>query len=527
MPEPLAPTRRAVLRAAALTPLAVAATGCGGSTVLGDRPTVRVAVSWSAGELGAFRDVLAGLNHLPGFGPMTYDVTPVPFGDDIGTAPAARGAGRLDLVMLPLPGELRRHLDTLAPIPTDLWPDSPVGSAGSAARYAPVWRSLLFAAGPRANGPGRLLPYGLPFKMSNKSAVWYDRDLFRRLHLRPPSTWAQWLRLNQALRSAGRRPLALGVADGWSLTDFFENVLVGTSPSTYERLARDPAHRPALWGSAPVRACLRRLADLWSPAGTLAGGVTGSLVRQFPEAVLEVFGYHRAAMVVVADYAEPYVRRFATGDGDNSPGRSSSGRLPAGHGSVRGSGGTDDPGRIGVFRFPRMSSDLPAPLVAGGDVMVLTRPAGPNAVDLLRRLAHPLAPRPWIASTGGFIAADHDTPAGSYSPQAAPLAAELRTGTFHFDLSDQLGAVGSREGMWRALKDFLVDVSPEHDGGEGRTVDAAVERFVARMRLAEERERASDPEDPEDPGDTGDPGDPGDPGGTSRDTGTGTGGGRW
>ncbi|MET9020329.1 extracellular solute-binding protein [Actinopolymorpha sp. NPDC004070] len=493
MPEPPAPTRRALLRAAALTPLAGAATGCGASTVLGERPTVRVAVSWSAGELAAFRSVLAGLDHLPGFGPMTYDVTPVPFGDDIGTAPAARGAGRLDLVMLPLPGELRRHLDTLAPIPTDLWPDASAGtsgaadssrSAGRAARYAPVWRSLLFAA----DHAGTLRPYGLPFKMSNKSAVWYDRDLFRRLRLRPPGTWAQWLRLNRTLRSAGVHPLALGVADGWSLTDFFENVLVGTSPATYERLAGDPALRPALWGSAPVRACLRRLAELWGPAGTLTGGVTGSLVRQFPESVLEVFAYRRAAMVVVADYAEPYVRRFTAGD------RAS----------------------VGVFRFPHMSPDLPAPLVAGGDVMVLTRPAAPEAVDLLRRLANPLAPRPWIARTGGFIAADHDTPATSYSPQAAALAKELRTGRFHFDLSDQLGAVGSREGMWRALKDFLADVAPRKDGGAGRTVDEAIARFVARMRLAEERERAA--------GAGGTNASEGAEG-TSRDIGVGTGGG--
>ncbi|MFD2080154.1 alpha-glucoside transport system substrate-binding protein [Actinopolymorpha cephalotaxi] len=508
MPESRAPTRRALLRVAALTPLAGAATGCGVSTVLGERPTVRVAVSWSAGELAAFRSVLAGLNHLPGFGPMTYDVTPVPFGDDIGTAPAARGAGRLDLVMLPLPGELRRHLDTLAPIPTDLWPGSPTRSAGSAGsagspgpadRYAPVWRSLLFAADPRASGPHaeRPRPYALPFKMSNKSAVWYDRDLFRRLHLRPPSTWAQWLRLNQTLRSAGIRPLALGVADGWSLTDFFENVLLGTSPSTYERLAGDPAHRPALWGSAPVRTSLRRLADLWGPAGTLAGGVTGSLVRQFPESVLEVFAYRRAAMVVVADYAEPYVRRFTAGE------RAS----------------------VGVFRFPRMSPGVPAPLVAGGDVMVLTRPAGPEAVDLLRRLAHPLAPRPWIASTGGFIAADHDTPLTSYSPQSAALANELRTGAFHFDLSDQLGAVGSREGMWRALKDFLADVAPEPDGGAGRTVEAAIGRFVTRMRLAEERERAS-AGNGTGTGDGNDGGTGGDgPGSPSRDTGVVTGGG--
>lgn len=434
--------RRTLLRAAALAPFTPAVAGCG-------PPVVRVAVSWSAGELAAFRKVLAGLDTLPGFAPMTYDVHPIPFGDDISTAPAARGAGRLDVVMLPLPGELRRHRDILATAPPDLWP------AGSTT-YAPIWRSLLFEPEPGATSEAATyVPYGVPFKLSNKSCVWYSRDLFGAHSLEPPASWDDWLALNRTLIARGVTPLALGAADGWALTDFFENVLLGTSRATYKRLTTEPDRRP-LWSDETVRATLRRLAQLWGARDVLAGGVKGSLVRQFPDAVLEVFRYRRAAMAVAPDFAEPYARRFHA-----------------------------DPARrsrdIGIFLFPRIEESR-APLVAGGDVAVLTSPARPEAVDLVRRLAQPLAPRPWIKSPGGFLAANLETPVNSYTKPAEKLAHSLESSAFQFDLSDQLGAVGGRDGMWRALRNFLVDV-----GGRD-SADSAADRFVAHMTAIEERE---------------------------------------
>jgi alpha-glucoside transport system substrate-binding protein len=439
--------RRTLLRAAALAPLTATVTGCFRGT-----PVVRVAVSWSAGELAAFRRVLAGLDTLPGFAPMTYDVHPIPFGDDISTALAARGAGRLDVVMLPVLGELRRYQDILEPAPADLWP-------ADSKTYSGIWRSLLFPdRGARSEAP-EPVPYGVPFKLSNKSCVWYSRQLFEAHSLEPPRSWDQWLALNHTLVNRGVTPLALGAADGWALTDFFENVLLGTKPTTYKRLTTQPERRP-LWSGETVGATLRRLAQLWGARDVLAGGVKGSLVRQFPDAVLEVFRYRRAAMAVAPDFAEPYALRFHADKAHRAH-------------------------DVATFPFPAIEERDPAPLVAGGDIAVLTSPARAEAVDLVRRLAQPLAPRPWIKSPGGFLAANLETPVASYTRQDRVLARRMRSSTFQFDLSDQLGAVGGRDGMWRALRNFLVDVGGRDSAD---SAESAADRFVAHMIAIEERE---------------------------------------
>ncbi|GAA5034449.1 ABC transporter substrate-binding protein [Actinopolymorpha pittospori] len=445
--------RRALLRAAALAPLAPVVAGCG---IFG-RPPVRVAVSWSGGELAAFRKVLAGLGALRGFEPMAYDVQPVPFGDDISTALAARGAGRLDVVMLPVLGELRRYRDILAPAPIAPWPKD-------SKTYTSLWHDLLFEPAPGARSEaGPRVPYGVPFKLSNKSCVWYSRDLFEKHSLRPPDTWDDWLALNRTLVKRRITPLALGAADGWALTDFFENVLLGTSPDTYDWLTTE-ADRQPLWSGETVRTALRRLAQLWGARDVLAGGVKGSLVRQFPDAVLEVFRYRRAAMAVAPDFAEPYARRFHHADGARRE-----------H-------------DIATFPFPTIAERRPAPLVAGGDVAVLTSPSREDAKDLVRRLAHPLAPLPWIESPGGFLAANRETPVRSYTKQAEALASPMMPSpsTFRFDLSDQLGAVGGRDGMWRALRNFLVDIGGSAESAG--SVESAADRFVAHMIAIEERE---------------------------------------
>src|SRR6058998_738751 len=102
-------SRRAFLGAA--TTLLVA--GCS-SDVLGLRRSVRIAVSWAGEELRAFHRVLDGL------GKLEYPVEVVPLGDDISTAFGPRSTRRPDIVMLPQPGLVPRHLGDLEPIPEDL-----------------------------------------------------------------------------------------------------------------------------------------------------------------------------------------------------------------------------------------------------------------------------------------------------------------------------------------------------------------------------------------------------------------------
>jgi alpha-glucoside transport system substrate-binding protein len=412
-------SRRTFLGAAATLLLA----GCS-SDVLGLRRAVRVAVSWSGEELRAFHKVLDGL------GTLSYPVEVVPLGDDISTAFGAPSARKPDVVMLPQPGLVRQHWKELAAIPDDI----------ARAGQVRLWRDLLVQNG---------TTYGVPFKTAHKSAVWYRPSVFRQAGVQPPRHWAEWLSVNQALTASGVTPLALGAGDGWVLTDFLENILLGIAPTVYAGLATAEHPRPS--EQPQFAAALRLLGTMWSAPGALAGGVKESLVQQFPDALVEVFGHRRAAMVLASDFAEPVVRSFAA-----------------------------DPDDIGLFTFPSMSPGAPAPVVVGGDVMVLTAPISDDARDLVGRLAEPTAVDPWIAE-GGFLV---DGRTSGYSPELTRLAEQLTMPgeQLQFDLSDLVGALGGINGLWRVLTDFLVAV-----GGHGAdAVPDAVGKAMDDLRKLEE-----------------------------------------
>jgi alpha-glucoside transport system substrate-binding protein len=413
-------SRRAFLGAAAT----LAVSGCSGTAdVLGLRRSVRIAVSWSGAELRAFHSVLDGL------GELGYPVEVVPLGDDISTAFGPRSTRRPDIVMLPQPGLVDQHLRDLESIPEDL----------SDRGRARLWDELLVHNG---------TTYGVPFKTAHKSAVWYRPSVFKQVGVEPPKLWSDWLAVNRALSQEGIRPLSLAAGDGWVLTDFLENVLLGSSPSTYRALSTATHPRPS--EQPEFAAALRLLGTMWSAPGTFAGGVERSLVQQFPDAIVEVFGYRRAAMVLASDFAEPVVHSFAA-----------------------------DPSDIGLFTFPPIGPGTAPPVVVGGDVMVLPRPTTDDAKDLVRRLAAPNAVDPWIA-TGGFLADGRTT---GYSPELTRLAEQLVTpGTsLQFDLSDRLGRLGDINGLWRVLTDFLVRIG--NRGSE--LVPDAVDAALAELQKAE------------------------------------------
>ncbi|MEU8221554.1 ABC transporter substrate-binding protein [Kribbella sp. NPDC048915] len=419
-------SRRAFLATTATLVLA----GCS-SDVLGLRRAVRVAVSWSGEELRAFHQVL---DHL---GSLEYPIEVVPLGDDISTAFGARSPRRPDIVMLPQPGLVPRHLDDLEPMPSDI----------ASQRRTPLWKDLLVHDG---------TTYGVPFKSAHKSAVWYRPSVFRQAGVRPPRLWSEWLTLNQTLTRAGITPLSLAAGDGWVLTDFLENVLLGTAPKVYADLATATHPRPSQYPE--FAAALRLLGAMWSAPGVLAGGVKASLVQQFPDALVEVFGHRKAAMVLASDFAEPVVRSFAA-----------------------------DPFDIGLFTFPPMTSGVAAPVVVGGDVMVLPKPATDDARDLVRRLSMPAAPDPWI-KVGGFLVDGRTT---GYSPELTRLAEQLTNpgDQLQFDLSDRLGGLGGINGLWRVLTDFLIAVGRPGDFAPDTVddvVEAAVGKAMAALRTVEE-----------------------------------------
>lgn len=436
-------TRRTFLSGAVAA--VAGATGCStAGDLLEVGPSVRVAVPWSANELAAFRAIIASLRI------DDYRVDPIPLGDNIDAAFGARSAGRPDVVLLPRIGLLKQHARDLEPLPGRLWEPWP---------YAPIWDRLVFLPD---HAGGR--PYGLPFKVADASVVWYRRGLFAEHGLTPPGTWDEWLRLNRRLVGLGVAPLAVSAADGWMLTYVLANLVHAVcGPDMYERLAQpaDPGDRAdlerhaRLWTDAGVVRAFALFGELLGLPGAIAGGVDTAATRQFPDAVVDVYAYQRAAMVVAPDFAESVIRQFA------------------------------DAADAGVFAFPAVEDAAGrsrTPHVLAGDVAVLTRPSTAHARDLVARLAAPDAPKPWIRGYGGFLAANTGTPASLYSPVLRPMA-ERMVGHEHdavFDISDALGPLGVEEGLYRVLQDQLVRVGRGADAQESALESAG--RMAALVR---------------------------------------------
>jgi ABC-type glycerol-3-phosphate transport system substrate-binding protein len=280
--------------------------------------------------------------------------------------------------------------------------------------YGSTWREL-------GSVDGKL--YGVWFKAADKSLVWYRPDAFARAGVAAtPSTWAGLVAAAARLRAAGVQPLAVAGADGWTLTDWFENVYLRSAGAVrYDALSR---HAIA-WTDPSVVSALARLAALLGDP-SVAGAPATALRTTFEQSVRDVFDRpQRAAMVFEGDF----VRSFLSASTSSA-----------------------------FFGFPALGPGTGSDVVVGGDVAVLFHER-PPAARLIRFLATPVAAEPW-AESGGFLSPNAALPGSAYPDAAARRAAAALSlaGTVRFDLSDlQPPAFGGTDGqgMWSILRELL------------------------------------------------------------------------
>ncbi|MFG2012100.1 extracellular solute-binding protein [Micromonospora sp. NPDC048868] len=411
--------RRTLLRAAA----AATATVTAGCSATG--PAIQVAVVWNGEELARFREVVKGYG---------TGVQVISAGNDIdaflrarklaGTSPDVAILPRSGLVIeYARRGWLRELTSTAASYTV------PRGMA-----------DLLSADGRR---------YGVWVKAAHKSLFWYYPSMLPA----PPRSWDQLVALTKRLGARARAgdgaaPLSVGAADGWVLTDWFENVLADVaSAGHYEALARGEAD----WRSPVVHAALDRLAELWSVDGAFPGGGRRALLTQYDESVIQVVHHRRATMLFEADFVDVVARDFRRG-----------------------------PEQPETFRFPA-SRVADSPLVVGGDAAVAFAGSARGA-GLVRWLSGGSAFQPWMRA-GGYLSPNVSVPLDDYhDPVRRHLAAELRTaGIVRFDLSDRLpGPFTGFDGVgiWRIMQDFFADVTG------GITADEAVRRATGQLAAA-------------------------------------------
>ena len=292
-------------------------------------------------------------------------------------------------------------------------------------------------------------PYGLLFKAANKSTVWYNVAAFEDAGVEPPETWDDFLAAAKTINASGLPAYSIGGADGWTLTDLFENIYIRTAGAEkYDQLAKHEIP----WTDQSVKDALAEMAKVVGDVDNIAGGEAGALQTDFPTSVSNVFSESpKAAMIAEGDFV-PGVA------GEANPLEPETG--------------------FNVFDFPAINDSAPS-VVGGGDLVVMFED-NPVARAFMEFLTTPEAAET-RAKLGGFSSANKNVDASVYpDPIQRQTAESLASAeTFRFDLSDLQpsefgGTVG--QGLFKLFQDFLKNPS-DVDGITTQMEAAAAKAF--------------------------------------------------
>lgn len=286
--------------------------------------------------------------------------------------------------------------------------------------------------------------YGVLMKGANKSTVWYNVAAFKNAGIKAPSTWPQFLAAAKTLKASGTPAYSIGGADGWTLTDLFENIyLRQAGPAKYDALS----HHTIKWTDASVKKALTTMAAVFGDSSNIAGGTAGALQTDFPTSVQNVFtSTPKAAEVIEGDFVPGVV--------------ASSNKLKP----VSG---------YNVFPFPAIGNTQNY-VEGGGDELMAFRDT-PAIRTLIKYLATGAAQTIW-AKRGGYTAPAKTVPASAY-PDAITRTTATAVGkakAFRFDLSDLQpasfgGTIG--QGEWKLFQDFLKN--PKNVNGVASSLESA------------------------------------------------------
>jgi hypothetical protein len=286
--------------------------------------------------------------------------------------------------------------------------------------------------------------YGLLIKGANKSTVWYNVAAFKNAGVKPPATWAQFLAVGKTLKASGTPAYSIGGADGWTLTDLFENIYLRQAGSAkYDALS----HHTIKWTDPSVKNALKTMGQVLGDGTNIAGGTAGALQTDFPTSVSNVFTTSpKAAEVIEGDFVPGVV--------------ASSNKLKP----VSG---------YNVFPFPAIGGTKNY-VEGGGDELMMFKDT-PASRALVSYLATGPAQTIW-AKRGGYTAPAKTVPASAYPDDItrATATAVGKAKVFRFDLSDLQpasfgGTVG--QGEFKIFQDFLKN--PSNVNGIAASLESA------------------------------------------------------
>ena len=414
--------------------LAFVAAGCGGGDDEGGAGgsedvsgEIAIMAIWAAEEQASFEAVVEGFNELY----PNVEVKYTSGGDNLAPllATAVEGGNPPDLAAIAQPGLMADFAGKSAIQPLDDLRDAIVDNFGESAADV---------------GAVDGTQYGLLFKGSNKSTIWYNVASFEEAGVEAPEDFDGLNEAAATIKAAGITPYSVGVDVGWPMTDLFENIYIRSAgEEMYDQLARHEIP----WTDQSVKDALAIMAEVVGDSENLAGGTEGALETEMPDSVAKVFNDSPdAAMVIIGDFA---------------PGVTETTLEP-------------ETG-FNVFTFPSIDGSGPS-VVGGGDLFVQFKDS-PAADAFLEYLTTPEAAEIW-AERGGFSSPNQNIDLDVYPDEItrATAGALSEAESFRFDMSDlQPSAFGGTPGagLFKHFTDFVANPDDIDGITEKMEADAA------------------------------------------------------
>ena len=402
--------------------------GTGGGGDL-DGADLTVAADWTGAEQENFQKVLDAFAQDTG-----AKVTYTSYGSDVATTLETKitGGDPPDVAVIPQPGLLKKLAQdgSLIELSADTLNDVK-------ANFSEDWVKLGSVDGKA---------YGIWFKGSNKSTVWYNTKVYDDAGAEVPQTWDDFTAALKTISDSGTPGLSVGADVGWPLTDWFENVYLRTAGAQkYDQLS----NHEIPWTDPSVIEALTVLSKLWSDTSLLD---PGGAQRTFGDSVTQVFGDPPKAGTV---YEGDFVAGNITAD-------------------TKAVVGTD----AKFYDFPSINGSDPSVVGGGNAAVQLTEKKG--AAELMTYLASPEAATIWVKE-GGFTSPNKAVDTSNYPDDTSKAIAAALVGakTFRFDMSDLApSAFGGTKGSgeWQIMLDFYTNPT-DVQGTAQKLEDAATAAF--------------------------------------------------
>ncbi len=272
--------------------------------------------------------------------------------------------------------------------------------------------------------------YGIWYRASLKSLVWYPVPEFEEAGYEIPQTWDEMIALSDQIVADGSTPWCIGMesatATGWVGTDWVEDIMLRTAGAeAYDQWVAGELD----FSSEEVTRAFEMFGDIVMNPDYVLGGTTAVLTTPFGDAPTPMFDdppgcwLHRQASFIAGFFPEDVQADLAN--------------------------------NVNAFYLPPIDEEDGSPVLGAGDVLAATSDRQ-EVADFMNFLMMPEAAEYW-ASQGGFLSPNSSLSLDVYPDEITQVQAEILTGAdvFRFDASDLMpGAVGTGS-FWTAIVNWI------------------------------------------------------------------------